>query len=859
MREFLVLAIALSVVTPAGAQLAPRPKSDGAAAVSQSEIGKLIRDLAADRWMVRDAASQRLREIGRPAVPALREAVKNPDLEVKVRAKSLLIAICQGAPAEFAEKRAAVQKAFRSADYPAAIRVARKLTSYENAEMLDWLWCGHVCQLGGKWADAIRSYRKVVEFIDEDIIDGIKKPLKGKLRRPVPPPGVGRGGPEIVGGMGPAAPLGPIPLSKRERKAMINQRSTLMLWIARMQSAELKDPKSAAKTLAETLDYLEDTKTEIDYVWVEIVKALPLMLHKAGDVQGTIAAWKRPVATQAKSRYGSSQLVDVELIHKTLCSLPGEAPLPEVPWIISLGDSDEAATKLDFDDANTISRPYRVGSYDYYALAPPRGKEFATIEFACDIEQFKVRYARHFSCFVMAHEPPDKQSKLGTIGWTNRTKPGRAVVTKTITIPPGASLAHIQIGTPKQFKVHSVLAKATFRPTTKDPAPIQADARMQTDLHPTNGRITWGEMKMQNELGYGGVRPGRHTLRLTAPGRDDTIEVPFEVKPGRRYFLSFVLDSPFRRQQLDLELTGRHSTNPPHFSIQRLGDTGHIAVWVRQGGKLMAAQSKDLIHWTKPEPLPFCSVFNNIDPATFRAPDGTIYVAFFSNRLSPQTTSTGGYHLWLTSTRDGKIWAPIRRIEIGSLGGWPASSASMVVGPKGKQWIFWRDKAGSGETLDDVKGLTPIEVKGRMINGKEVNLWNIHVVVDDRKQFRMVCDDFGEAIYHLSSADGRSWAQPRLIVDSKTKDRGASLTGPQLILIGGKEFLLYNGAYLRPVDLKAKPISPGKGIRISGGFGSPGGSRAFCHEDEIFVMTGTETTWMLRAKLKDILAATTGK
>ncbi len=862
MRKFLVLAIALSVVAPAGAQVASGPKSDGTAAVSQSEINKLIKDLGNDRWKVRDAASQRLREIGWPAVPALREAVKDPDLEVKVRAKSLLTAICQVAPAELVEMRTELQKAFRTADYPAAIRVSRKLISYENAEMLDWLWCGHVCQLGGQWTGAVQAYRKVVEFIDEDISDGVKKRANGKL----PPQGVGwgRGGGPAVGPgvrvvMGPVAPPGPIALSTRESKALINQRSILMLWIARMQSVELKDPKSAAKTLADALDYLEDTKTKIDYVWIEIVKAYPLMLHRTGDVPAAVAAWKRSVATRAKSRYGGSQLADVELIHKALCSLPKDAPQPEVPWIISLGDSDEATTKLNFADANTLARRYKPGTYDHYALAPPRGKEFATIEFACDIEQFNVRYGGHFSCFVMAHDPPNKQNKLGSIGWTNRDKPGREVVKKTLTIPPGAGLAHIRIGTAKQFKVHSVLAKATFRPVTKAPAPIQADAWMQTKLHPANSRITWGEMTMQNERAYSGVRPGRHTLRFSAPGRDETIEIPYEVKPGRRYGLFFNLDSPFRRQPLDLALSGRHPVHPPRFSIQRLGEAGHIAVWGCLGGKLMAARSKDLVNWTKPEPLPLSSVFDNIEPVTFRAPDGTIYLTFFSNRLSPQSVSSAGYHLWLTSTRDGQVWAPIRRIEIGRMGGWPASSASMVVGPKGKQWIFWRDKVGSAETLDDVQELTPIQVKGRMINGKKVNLWNVHVVVDDRKQFRMVCDDFGEAIYHLSSADGRSWAQPQVLVERKEKDRGPSLTDQQLILTGGKEFLLYGGAYLLELDLKAGPVTAGEGIKVSCHLAPLAGARAFCHRNEIFVMTGTETTWLLRAKLKDILAATAGK
>ena len=850
MRAYPVLALILSLAALAGGQQT-RPAGGGAdeTAVRKEDIGKLIRDLGDDRWKVRDAASQRLRAIGWPAVPALREAVKSPDLEVKFRAKALLTAICYVTPAELDEKRAAVQKPFRSADYAAAIRAAREVVSYESAETLDWLWFGHVCQLGGNWADAVRAYREVVECIDEDISKGVKET----------PAGIGkRAGPGAPGMIGPVAVPGPIPLSPRERKELINQRSVLMSWIARMQSAELKDPKSAAKTLAEALDYLEASKTEIDYVWLEIVKAYPLLLHDAGDAVGAIAAWKRSVATRGQSKYDyrGSQLVDVERIHKALCSLPEQAPRPEVPWIFPF-DGGETATKLDFSDANTLARSYQSGTYDYYALAPPRGREFATIEFACDIEQFKVRYSGQFSCFVMAHDPPDKPKDLGFIAWTGK-QPGREVVKKTFAVPPGAGLVHIRIGRPKEFAVHGVLAKATFRAAAKDPAPIQADAWMQTELHPSDGRLTWGSMTMQNEHAYSGVRPGRGTLRFSAPGRKETIELPFEVKSGRRYGLFFNLDSPFRWEQLDLELSGARAVNPPRFSIQRLGEAGHIAFWCDGGGKLMGAQSKDLVHWTKPEPLPFSSIFDNIEPASFRAPDGKIYLAFFSNRLSPLTMSTGGYHLWLTGTRDGRVWAPIRRIEIGMLSPWPPTSASMLAGPYGKQWMFWRDMAGSAETLDGVAELTPIQVQHQEINGKKVNLYNVHVVVDDRKQFRMVCDDFGDAIYHLSSEDGRSWAQPRLLVDRRTKHRGPDLTDQQLILTGGKEFLLYGGTYLLPLDLKAEPVFDDEGIKVSCYLASPAG-RLFCQGDEVFAVAGRETTWLLRAKLSDLLAATANK
>jgi hypothetical protein len=333
--------------------------------------------------------------------------------------------------------------------------------------------------------------------------------------------------------------------------------------------------------------------------------------------------------------------------------------------------------------------------------------------------------------------------------------------------------------------------------------------------------------------------------------------MPFQVKPGRRYGLFVNLDSPFRWQQLDLELTGRPAVNPPRFSIQRLGEEGHMAVWHAGDGKLLAARSKDLVHWTKPEPLPFSSVFDNIEPATFRAPDGTIYLAFFSNRLSPQTMSTAGYHLWLTRTRDGQVWAPIRRIEIGTLGGWPPSSPSMLADPNGKQWIFWRDMAGSAETLDGVGELTPIQVQGREINGEKVNLWNVHVVVDDQRLFHMVCDDFGRAVYHLSSKDGRSWAKPQLLVEKKGS--APDPTDPQLILTGGKALLLHGGEYLRQVDLNADPVTVGEGMNVSCYLVPLAGSRLFCQGDEVFGVAGTETTWLLRAKLKDLLAATTPK
>ncbi|HUT61774.1 MAG TPA: hypothetical protein VNA25_28380 [Phycisphaerae bacterium] len=847
----------VAVLVVVGSASSQGPRSDGNAAsrpaASRGEIAKLIADLGSDRWSVREAAATRLREIGMPAVPALRKASLSPDLEVKVRAKALLHDITHMAPALLTRQRAAIQQAFRRGDYAEAIRLSKRITPASNAQMLDWLWQGHCCQLGGEWAQAVKAYRKVVAYIDEDIAAGVKKPAD-------PPPGRGIGRGEGVG-IGPVRPPGPIALSARERKELINQRSVLMLWIARMQAAELKNPAAAAKTLDEALRYLDKTGTEIDYVWQTLAKACPPLLHEANDPAGAVAAWKRFLALQkrAERNWVGDLVIDVERIHADLARLPAGAKRPDVPWIIPLSEK-QPSTRLNLDDPNTAARSYRPGGvYSYYAFAPPAGMEFEAIEFSCDIEQLVRRFGGHFRCFVAADDPPGKTMDLGRIDWNPSNDPntelGRGIAGRRFAIPPGVGLVHIRVGASrKRFIVHSVTAKPAFRPITTDAPPILADARMQTKLHPANGKLTWGDMEMRHDRAYNGVRPGRHTLRFSAPGRAETIETPFEVRPGRRYGLVFSLDSPMQQIPLALELNG-NVADGTDLSIQRVKDGDYLAVWCSADNKLMSARSKDLVRWSQPKALPLNSVFDNIEPATFRALDGTIYLAYFSNRLSLQSTSTGGFGLWLARTTDGTKWSPPRRIEIGTLGGWPPTSPCMTVGPKGKQWIFWRNHGGCGESLDEVRELTPF--RPRMDAGpRPCSHWNPHVTLGPDKRLHTVCDDLGEGIYHMTSADGANWSLPRLLVTAKQAN--PNIYHPQLIFWKGKALLLYReygDARIAPIKLDGEPLVAGAGVRIGWHMTGLSGARAFVHKDEISLIAGMDTTWLLRAKLADLAAA----
>ncbi len=76
LAPLLVLAVCLA---------GPEPKS--------GEIDQLIEQLGDGRFRIREAATARLIRIGRPALPALRAALKSEDLEVQCRVRKILEAI----------------------------------------------------------------------------------------------------------------------------------------------------------------------------------------------------------------------------------------------------------------------------------------------------------------------------------------------------------------------------------------------------------------------------------------------------------------------------------------------------------------------------------------------------------------------------------------------------------------------------------------------------------------------------------------------------------------------------------------------------------------------------------------------
>jgi HEAT repeat protein len=86
------IAITFLFLAPVIGLLQDKPASP-AKPTPAEEIKTLVRQLGDDNFSIREKASQRLTAIGRPALPALRQAAKDSDAEVRQRAGQILDAI----------------------------------------------------------------------------------------------------------------------------------------------------------------------------------------------------------------------------------------------------------------------------------------------------------------------------------------------------------------------------------------------------------------------------------------------------------------------------------------------------------------------------------------------------------------------------------------------------------------------------------------------------------------------------------------------------------------------------------------------------------------------------------------------
>ena len=131
---FLVFMSALTL-TPSQFCLGCR-QTDAVRQDNAPQVNALIRDLRDPKFAVREAATQRLIEVGPSAVDALRLASESDSLEVRVRAQTILASILQDQDSSFGSNEQAIIKQFKNAGAANRVAILRAQANSRNMSLL---------------------------------------------------------------------------------------------------------------------------------------------------------------------------------------------------------------------------------------------------------------------------------------------------------------------------------------------------------------------------------------------------------------------------------------------------------------------------------------------------------------------------------------------------------------------------------------------------------------------------------------------------------------------------------------------------------------------------------------------------
>ena len=820
-----------------------------ASAPAEEEIDRLVRMLGDDRWRVREEATEKLAKIGLPALPALRKAALGSDLEASIRALSVYRRLTSLDPNQLQAKRFEAEGAFRAGNYEEMAARYEELTRTGKPDLLDWLWLGHARQLAGQWPQAAAAYQALVKCIDESLQ-------------------------ELSGGV----PLtiwntGELSAEQREqlRRSLLEQRAGLMWLIGRIQREEVKDAKAASETFARAAEAIArdgrdalaaDPSGSQGRFRLAILRDLADTQERAGGIEEALKTWGRIHETLLGFRHWPGPLeagFDEGAVIRLVGKLPPGKPVPPIAGLIVLSPQSPRAV-LDLGKEDTRRRCYwpppKEGDLRWWrvAFAPPPGMRFQTIRLEADFEQHTTGTPAHMYCSIRPHGGAAPDVHLGGIGWPRGAEPGRKTVGSTLQVPPGAGAVFVSTASTKDHTVHSIVAEANLVPRREDDSPLPRAIEMRTNLLPSGGRLTCdGQALTANPaVMHTRLAPGRHVFRYELPGRKEAGELEANLAPGARYSWCENLDTPFRAAFTDLRLFGdRAWTILHHRSLVQRADGRWLLAFSSREGKVLLAESNDLQHWGPLRPLPFNSIFRNHTPTLFVDGDGTIWLAWFSNRLHVESTSVqAGSRLWLTSSADGANWTRPRPISVGSVSEWPPDPVQMLRGPDGRVWMFWENLVASARSPKDIRDLEALPAAW----ATGVDFRDTNVTVAKEGGMHMLYRKGAGSLYCSSSKDGNDWSEPVQIL---RKAGAESARRGWLIVEGGAGCILLeqtDGAYIRSF-LPGDPARLGPPLRITSAHAPlGGGGPVFTKDGRAILLAGADGVLALQAHTKDLLS-----
>jgi len=828
-------AIVLFCVVLPGSDLAGQT----APASLAEEIPRLIKVLGSSRWAKREAATKRLIEIGIAALPAVRKAIGDPDLEVSVRAMHICRQLTQVDPKEVAARRLEVQSAFLRGAYQEMAERGEALVA-KHGDVLDLLWLGHAHQLAGNWPKAADGYRKLADRLGDELKELAKDPP-------------------------PRDPAVDVPLlSKTERAALSanlrRQRAGLMWLVARLQQHELKDSKAASATLVKADAQIANAPpdTPLGRFRFVLLRQLAECQEAGGLRKEATATWARIYEYGMKCRHWPASHesgFDVAAVIRLVAAMPADKPVPLTPGLIVLSpDKPKVTLRLNEEKTWLLSYSPLGRNLGKFAFSPPPGMEFTSIQFDADLEQRATTGPRaHIYCKALPRGRAEPAFVFSGLTWPDAEQTGRKTVTRTFNVPAGAGAILISMAM-KSHATHGITIEAKLAPQRKAGPAFAAKPVLRTELLPAGGTLTCDGRKISVESNVIHTRlgTGKHVLTYQAPDRKGSLTYALNMVAGGTYGLFLNHDSPFRSGSTDLRGIGSVSwwmacTN----SLARLPDGRWLLAGSGRDEKIRLVESKNLVDWGPPRPLPLNSAFRNHAARLFVDDKGLIWLAWFSDRLQVETASWHSrYRLWLSSSREGRTWSLPRPIGMDPTGeDWPPDPVSIVRGPKGKIWIYWRNLAGHADSLGGISTLDPIDMPGSWSRMR-----NTHVAVDAAGTRHMLCDR-KLGIAYSRSDDGQTWTRPVTLVQ---KPRGGHAWRGQLVIGKDGACMIYErdkGARMCSVALGEAAVL-GTTVKITGEQ-TPLNAMRLCwtKDGRAVFLAGADTACLLQAKADDFFRA----
>jgi hypothetical protein len=670
--------------------------------------------------------------------------------------------------------------------------------------------------------------------------------------------------------------------TRSEKKHLLEQRVMLIFLVGLLQREECNDADEAAATFAAAADHLPLLNRPTEAIVADYTarlasrmegkrpRAVPISTEsfyalkalaqvavckeKMGQTADALVAWDRSYSAAMVCGRGGDVRAAMSMA-RLVQQLSPDAPPPPLQWLIALSPGAPTAT-LKMDAPETLARACQLSHsldspHHKFAFVPPPGMEFATVRFACDLEQIKLRYGGPFACSARVG---GEFVTLGSIRW-RKAKPGREVISREFRVPAGSEAIFVTGGPWKgKFVLHEVKVAVTFRPRAKRggkgkaAASARPQAWIQQELLPRGGKATRNGKPIPAQDIASTLAPGRYVYTYEKPGCKRRFRAELDLRAGRRHGLFVNLDSPFAAALTNLEGLG---SMPSAFAgLAKLPDGRWLAAWCGDH-KIMLATSKYLVTWSKPWPLPWSSVFRNSDPSLLVDGDGTIHLAYFSKRLDLACESSAGYRLWLTRSADGKKWSLPR--PVGGLGQvqYQYPPAQMVRGADGRVWMFWGRFAASAGGPDEIRRLDPLSIA----LPEKTRMTETQVCVEPGGRMHLTFVS-GRSIHYSTSAHGKQWRPPVVLTDMEQYAAGSH---PQLLCRGERIALFYEtnkGAWLCTGRL-AKVPELGPPLKITGHVRPLDGARVHVTADgEVLFLTGDSRPWLMRASLKDVLAQT---